>query len=338
MATPMDPQDTPHTDAAVQDQQPIEEDAMDCALDIMRRLPPQNLGENLLTLVELMPDHEEDLLSMIDQPLKAMTCPKTHNEFLVCDYNRDGDSFRSPWSNEYVPAISGEPSKEAFPSDSLRKVEQDLNNAMIVYRQMYYENSGITSAYLWSLDSALPGTVPVQAAPRRQVVSPFAAAILIKKSSTDDTSVRSSPSPHPTPAIKGNGTWDAIHVIEVSPTTPPKQAQEYSNDLEEQKKTYWSYRLTTTILLYLNAAKHDLDHMDLSGNISRQAETVLAVKEDNDHIPNIGRMVEEMENKLRTFIQDIYFSKTRDVINDLRKPPTETSLPKRLAAMPISEK
>ena len=26
-------------------------------------------------------------------------------DFLLCDYNRDGDSYRSPWSDKYFPAI-----------------------------------------------------------------------------------------------------------------------------------------------------------------------------------------------------------------------------------------
>ena len=30
----------------------------------------------------------------IDQPLSEEKCPKTGRKFLLCDYNRDGDSFR----------------------------------------------------------------------------------------------------------------------------------------------------------------------------------------------------------------------------------------------------
>ncbi len=37
----------------------------------------------------------EDLLQDVDQPLKAEMCPKSGRPFLKCDYNRDGDSFRS---------------------------------------------------------------------------------------------------------------------------------------------------------------------------------------------------------------------------------------------------
>ena len=35
-----------------------------------------------------------DLLGSVDQPLKVMTDRATGKEYLACDYNRDGDSYR----------------------------------------------------------------------------------------------------------------------------------------------------------------------------------------------------------------------------------------------------
>ena len=29
-----------------------------------------------------------------------------NREFLLCEYNRDGDSYRSPWTNKYFPTHS----------------------------------------------------------------------------------------------------------------------------------------------------------------------------------------------------------------------------------------
>jgi len=43
---------------------------LDCALDLMRRLPPQQIESNLSDLIDLVPDLCEDLLSSVDQPLK----------------------------------------------------------------------------------------------------------------------------------------------------------------------------------------------------------------------------------------------------------------------------
>lgn len=42
------------------------------------------------------------------------------------------------------------------------------------------------------------------------------------------------------------------------------------------------------------------------------------VSESHPHIANIGRMVEDMENKIRNTLNEIYFGKTKDIVNGLR--------------------
>jgi capping protein beta len=67
---------------------------MDCALDLMRRLPPQQIEKNLSDLIDLVPILCEDLLSSVDQPLKIAKDKDSGQDYLLCDYNRDGDSYR----------------------------------------------------------------------------------------------------------------------------------------------------------------------------------------------------------------------------------------------------
>lgn len=43
-----------------------------------------------------------------------------------------------------------------------------------------------------------------------------------------------------------------------------------------------------------------------------------SVSEASPHIANIGKMVEDMENKIRNTLNEIYFGKTRDIVNGLR--------------------
>ena len=101
--------------------QPADRDQqLDCALDLMRRLPPQQIEKNLSDLIDLVcptvpflirgafrvthdggmefcwqvPDLCEDLLSSVDQPLKVAKDKSTGRDYLLCDYNRDGDSYR----------------------------------------------------------------------------------------------------------------------------------------------------------------------------------------------------------------------------------------------------
>lgn len=58
--------------------------------------------------------------------------------------------------------------------------------------------------------------------------------------------------------------------------------------------------------------------MNLGGSLTRQVEHDSAVSDASPHIANIGRMVEEMENKMRNTLNDIYFGKTKDIVNSLR--------------------
>lgn len=51
---------------------------------------------------------------------------------------------------------------------------------------------------------------------------------------------------------------------------------------------------------------------------SLKVEQDAAVSESNPHIANIGRMVEDMENKIRNTLNEIYFGKTKDIVNGLR--------------------
>ena len=69
-------------------------DLVDIMLDLMRRLPPANVQENVTDLVRICPDYADDLLGSIDQPLQLRVDRATGKEYLACDYNRDGESYR----------------------------------------------------------------------------------------------------------------------------------------------------------------------------------------------------------------------------------------------------
>jgi len=71
-------------------------EVLDYALDLMRRLPPSQVENNLAGLIDLVPDLVNDLLSAVYQPLKIAYDQSTKRDYLLCDYNRDGDSYRYP--------------------------------------------------------------------------------------------------------------------------------------------------------------------------------------------------------------------------------------------------
>lgn len=121
----------------------------------------------------IVPDLTEDLLSSVDQPLTVRRCKQTGREYLLCDYNRDGDSYRSPWSNEFDPPLDDGPGglggvgpqggnegagELGVPGERVRKMEVKANEAFDVYRDLYYEG-GVSSVYLWNLDDGFAGVV-----------------------------------------------------------------------------------------------------------------------------------------------------------------------------------
>ena len=69
-------------------------DLVDSMLDLMRRLPPTHVEENVSALVGMCPEYADDLLGSVDQPLKVMVDRTAGREYLACDYNRDGESYR----------------------------------------------------------------------------------------------------------------------------------------------------------------------------------------------------------------------------------------------------
>ncbi|TPX39065.1 hypothetical protein SeMB42_g06492 [Synchytrium endobioticum] len=222
-------------------------DPLDCALDLMRRLPPNKAEENLANLIDLAPSLTEDLLSAVDQPSKLARCRGSGKDYLLCDYNRDGDSYRSPWTNEYDPPLSDgtQPSKNCISKEAYQSV------------------------YMWDLEEG------------------FACVVLIKKVNDDGQKVR--------------GSWDSIHVVEV-----------------QEKGRSAHYKLTATVMLQMANAKPGLGGLNLSGSLTRQAESDAPVDVFDTHVGNIGRIVEDMERRMRDAISEIYFGKTRDIVNDLR--------------------
>ncbi|KAI0102145.1 F-actin-capping protein subunit beta [Nemania sp. FL0031] len=262
-------------------------DPFDSALDLLRRLNPKHTSAHLNALISLAPDLTEDLLSSVDQPLAVRRCRQTGRDYLLCDYNRDGDSYRSPWSNEFDPPLQdgagnggagagagtgdgeGEEQNAAgMPSEKVRRMEIRANEAFDVYRELYYEG-GVSSVYFWNLDDG------------------FAGVVLLKKVATPGTS--------------SEGTWDSIHVFEAI-----------------DRARFTQYNLTSTVILSLATGTTSLGEMDLSGNMTRQIEIELPAENDEQQIANIGKLVEDMELKMRNLLQEVYFGKAKDVVGDLR--------------------
>merc|ERR1712106_323280 len=82
---------------------------------------------------------------------------------------------------------------------------------------------------------------------------------------------------------KIKGCWDSIHVVEVQEKSSGRSAH---------------YKLTSTSMLWLQTNKARSGTMNLGGSLTR--------------------LVEDMENKIRNTLNEIYFGKTKDIVNGLR--------------------
>ncbi|GJS48021.1 probable F-actin-capping protein subunit beta [Tanacetum coccineum] len=266
---------------------------MEGAMGLMRRMPLKHTQTALSALLSLLPDHSSDLLSQIDQPLQVLCDDDSGKEFILCEYNRDADSYRSPWSNKFHPHLED----GMYPSEELRKLEVEANEVFTIYRDQYYEG-GISSVYLWEEDDN----------------EGFVACFLIKKDGSKYA--------HGKRGYLHEGGWEAIHVIQVGP--------------DEEGMAH--YCLTSTIMLSLTTDSDISGTFNLSGSIRRQRTRVsdfrygrISVKVglvDSDlsvedgHLCNMGKMIEELEGKLRNQLDQVYFGKTKEMVCTLR-PPSE---------------
>jgi capping protein beta len=103
---------------------------MEAALGLLRRMPPKQSETALSALLSLIPQHSSDLLSQVDLPLQVLRDIESGKDFILCEYNRDADSYRSPWSNKYLPPLED----ALYPSSELRKLEVEANDIFAIYR------------------------------------------------------------------------------------------------------------------------------------------------------------------------------------------------------------
>jgi len=255
------------------------EESYDAALDLLRRLDPKNIEENLQNIIKLNPDLTEDLLSSVDIPLSVSRDEENGKKYLTCDYNRDLNSFRSPWSNKYYPKLNDD-DESPYPSDRLRQLEIHANDSFDIYRDLYYEG-GVSSVYFWDQPDEEDSENDLN----------FAGVVLLKKNTDDE-----------------KGLWDSIHVLEVIVNKNSSGGGGISKA---------TYKITSTIILDLSKIESE-EKISLSGNLIRQTCKELNVTDENSHIINIGTLIEEIESKLRNLLQQVYFDKTRDIVGNIR--------------------
>jgi capping protein beta len=110
------------------------------ALNVAARLPPAEIDSIVKNLNTISPKVRKFLMSRIDGRLQTLTDESTGKLYIASDFNRIGRSHRSPWSNHYLPSDHGL-DELYYPPENLRRIELTLNELLLSYCNLYFENA-----------------------------------------------------------------------------------------------------------------------------------------------------------------------------------------------------
>lgn len=288
-------------------------------LNILRRTPPQDIEQNVTALSALLRDESktEELLQRVDTPLKIAVDENAHvnesnepsnenKKYIICDHNRDSDSYRSPWTNQYYPPFNtkgeGEDEEDGLkPSPRLRDLEIKANKIFQTYMHLYYgsgSGQAVSSVYFWDTDGEKG---PSESEP----LNSFAAIFLIRKDLENDCEEQLQQQKQ-----KQSSFWNSIHVIDVKK----------SKTSSTETTTTCNYKVTTTMLISVvdNISDGDEEKTSIAGSLTRQIEKACAVTSDESHLENIGLLIEDTEHFMRSNMDSLYIQKTREIVECMR--------------------
>ena len=219
-------------------------------------------------------------------------------QFLACDHNRDGDSYRSPWSNTYFPKLddcnNGDDDENDgfYPSERVRQIELHANEVFDIYRELYFgKSSSVSSVYLWDKEEASDNRVGDNNETSSSAVAGFAGAFLIQNK------------------VENGSSWNSIHVVDVGKL--------------DKKSGTCQYKLTTTILISISPPPELMKSTAITGSLvrqnSRECKVTTSTDTSSQHIINIGKFIEDIETEMRKEIDSLYIQKTKNIVEMIRK-------------------
>ena len=253
-------------------------------IQLNQLMPIIDIDKNIDAISSVIYENDDllnEFLQKVDNRTKVCK-DDVKGEFIMCEQNRDGDSYRSPYSNTYFP-----PTDDAkYPSAPLRDLEEKLNKMFKLYIKHYYSISTLCSVYCWELGDTL--------------ADGYGVAVLIKNSLTQQKKVNT-------------GSWDSSNLITVT----------FENEGAKKKA---KYNLISTVNLAMSFEGKAVGKVCLSGTIARSShysKIVADYTDDEDHITNIGVLVEDMENSIRNTLDTVYLMKSKQIIDTARFNPSE---------------
>jgi capping protein beta len=156
----------------------------DC-VSLLKKLPIAQFDETITALSNLVYEEDELLNEFLQKCDNRIEVNIGEDEFIKSEYNRDGDSYRSPNTNKFYP-----PSEDAvLPKKELRDFEVKLNTMFNLYINQYYSPTTICSVYVWGLGE--------------EISDGFAVAVLIKNKLGVENNI-------------DNANWDSINILNIT--------------------------------------------------------------------------------------------------------------------------
>ena len=156
----------------------------DC-IGLLKKLPVAKFDDTITAISNIIYEEDELLNEFLQKCDNRIEIQKGEDEFIKSEYNRDGDSYRSPNTNHYYP-----PCEDAnYPNSELRELEIKLNKMFQLYARQYYSPTTICSVYVWGLGE--------------DVSEGFAVAVLIKNKLDVESNI-------------DTATWDSVNVLNIT--------------------------------------------------------------------------------------------------------------------------
>jgi capping protein (actin filament) muscle Z-line, beta len=160
----------------------MEKIKLNSCFQISKKIPVSQIEitiENISKLLINNNDINSEFLQKSEHPLPI--CKEDSlGEFIKSEFNNEGDSYRSPWSNRYFPDVE----LPKYPPSELRELEIIFNRLFKEYTRLYYGDKAVSSVYIWEQGESIE--------------SGFSCALLVKNF-----------------ALNYEGEWDTINVVNV---------------------------------------------------------------------------------------------------------------------------
>lgn len=250
-------------------------------IHLSQMLPVNQIDKNIDGISSLIYSND-DLLNEFVQ--------KVDNRTSICNDDPDGPFIKCEQNRDGDSYRSPHSNKYypnisngSYPSKELRKLEEKLNTIFKLYAKQYYSSTAYVSVYCWDFGE--------------KISNGFGVGVLVKNSINHEKDINI-------------GVWDSSNLIKVT----------FS---EENGKKKANYSIITTVSLNMNLVNTISGNVNLSGSITRSDKKSKFIPDylHDDHIENIGVMVEDIESKMRNTINTIYVMKSKEIIDTARYNP-----------------